>query len=57
MKQFFNDRRICKSMVFGVKGAPVGVKYTIINMIISSWMAFPIVDMTVRFRWKISSLI
>jgi len=44
---FFNNGRMWKSMVFGVKGAPVvGAKGTVINMIMNSWLTFPFLDMT-----------
>lgn len=39
-------KRICKTMVFGVKSAPaVGDKSTIINMMINNWLTFPFVEM------------
>ncbi len=39
-KQFLNNERICKCMVFGVKSASA-VGGAVINMIINRWLTFP----------------
>ncbi len=50
-QQFLNSKRICKSMVFGVKSATaVGAKGAVINIIIMADFSICWHDM-VRFRW------